>query len=602
MHGVVSQHGDQQVGRDAPVELVPDRAKAELGFQASECRLDIRDPPVRPQDRLDIPVDVAGAQHIGARALIGLVVLGPALEVDGGRVGAGVRLLDRDLVVPGDGGEALLEAAYALQHPVVALEAALDREAAVEPFQRRLEAVPPQADDRVLGLLLALADDVEPRLAVLACEAPGAHLLVRAGDQQRLGPALGRRRPGAAADRDPVVAPLAQPRDVLLGGDARVHDHRGLGRRAAAHRLEPDQRVLQRARLAHVARQDLATAREACAVERQRQSDQRTIVTLLLGAPEAGKLAVGVAVVVDIGEIVEGDGVGDVQQRALTAEQLPLDGGPVAPEEVADAVERLAPQRLAVAFQLEKLGGRTVVAQPAAGLPLAGGMDHPGDDQRGCDAPLAALDAQVVEDVGEAEIVEGLEAQALAADRARVLVLQGIEVDGGDFRLARLFLHRLGAEPSGPELGDDVLGCGLHVRRGFEQGRAAVEQRLGEPGNFAPFLLRHRIVGAEIEERSVAHPVADALREHEAMASDWLPVLVGVGFGGLDVHGAAVAACPVAHTRRGRRLASGISTRPQSPGPTIDLQDHQSQIWGHGVLRPQHLVVQRNETGSIELG
>ena len=35
------------------------------------------------------------------------------------------------------------------------------------------------------------------------------------------------------------------------------------------------------------------------------------------------------------------------------------------------------------------------------------------------------------------------------------------------------------AEPPGPELGDDVLRCGLH-RRGFEQGRAAVEQRLGE--------------------------------------------------------------------------------------------------------------------------
>ena len=142
-----------------------------------------------------------------------------------------------------------------------------------------------------------------------------------------------------------------------------------------------------------------------------------------------------VAVIVNVGEIVEGDGVGDVEQRALTVEQLPLDGGAVAPEEVADAVERLAPQCLAVALQVEKFGGRTVAAQPAAGLPLAG------------DAPFAALDAQVVEDVGEAEIVEGLEAQALAADRARGLVLQGIEVDGGDVGLARLFLRRFGAAP-----------------------------------------------------------------------------------------------------------------------------------------------------------
>ena len=116
----------------------------------------------------------------------------------------------------------------------------------------------------------------------------------------------------------------------------------GLRRRATAHRLEPVQRVLQRAWLARVARQDLATAREARAVERQRQRDERTVVALLLGAPEPGKIAVGVAVVVDVDEIVEGDGVGQVEQRSLTAEQLPLDGGPVAPEQVADAIERLA--------------------------------------------------------------------------------------------------------------------------------------------------------------------------------------------------------------------------------------------------------------------
>ena len=110
--------------------------------------------------------------------------------------------------------------------------------------------------------------------------------------------------------------------------------------------------------------QDLAGAWKAGPVERQR--DQRTVVTLLFGAPEAHKLAAGPTVVVDVGEIVKGDGVGDVEQRALTVEQLPLDGGLVAPEEVADAVERLAPQRLAVAFQPKKLGGcRGAARSPA---------------------------------------------------------------------------------------------------------------------------------------------------------------------------------------------------------------------------------------------
>ena len=100
------------------------------------------------------------------------------------------------------------------------------------------------------------------------------------------------------------------------------------------------------------------------------------------GSPDAIDRRRRMAVVVKVGGIVEGDGVGDVEQRALTVEQLPLDGGPVAPEKGADVVKHLAPQRLAVAGQRKKRGGRTVAAPPAAGLACAGGIDHPGDDQR----------------------------------------------------------------------------------------------------------------------------------------------------------------------------------------------------------------------------
>ena len=63
------------------------------------------------------------------------------------------------------------------------------------------------------------------------------------------------------------------------------------------------------------------------------------------------------------------------------------------------------------------------------------------------DAPFAALDAPVVEDFGEAGIAEDLEAQALAADRARGLVLQGIAGDGGDVGLAHFFLLRFAVAP-----------------------------------------------------------------------------------------------------------------------------------------------------------
>ena len=196
-------------------------------------------------------------------------------------------------------------------------------------------------------------------------------------------------------------------------------------------------------------------------------------------------------------------------------------------------------------------------------------MDHPGDDQRGRDAPVAALDAQAVEEVGEAEIVEGLEAQALAADRARVLVGQRVEIDGGDVGLALRLLRRAGTEPLGPELGDDVLGCGLHIRPGVQQRRAVVEQGFDEFGDLLPLFARERVVGPQIEERPVANPVADALGEHQPVASDGLPGLVGVGLGGLDVHGAGVGEGFVANTRTLARLASRISIYNVSPGPTF---------------------------------
>ncbi len=226
-------------------------------------------------------------------------------------------------------------------------------------------------------------------------------------------------------------------------------------------------------------------------------------------------------------------------------------------------------------------------------------MDHPGDNQRARDAPFAALDAQVVEDVGEAEIVEGLEAQALAADRARGLVLQGIEVDGGGFGLARLFLHRLDAEPPGPEPGDDVLGCGLHVRRGCEQRRAAVEQRLGALSNFAPFLLRHRIVGAEVEERALPDLVADALREHEAMTADGLAV-GGVGFGCPDEH---VARREI--VARGQDLSSwGLGSRGnrqylEFTGTTMRLQDGNHKYRSAASTPSLYLVCQPEESDQV---
>ncbi len=193
------------------------------------------------------------------------------------------------------------------------------------------------------------------------------------------------------------------------------------------------------------------------------------------------------------------------------------------------------------------------------------------------DAPFAALDAPVVEDFGEAGIAGGLEAQALAADRARRLVLQGIEGDGGDVGLARLFLHRFGAPP-GPEPGDDVLGSAGTSGAASSSGGRPWSSASARAVTSLPLLARDRIVGAEIEQRPVAHPVADALGEHQPVASDGLAVLVVWVLGALMYRARAKGWRCVAQTRAPARLARGISTQRQSPGPTKDFRAPTSNI------------------------
>ena len=87
MHGVVGP-APRSAGWAAitTVELVPDRAKAELGFQASECRLDIRDPPVGSAGPSRYPSRRGWcAAHRRPAPSSALVVLGPALESAHGR-------------------------------------------------------------------------------------------------------------------------------------------------------------------------------------------------------------------------------------------------------------------------------------------------------------------------------------------------------------------------------------------------------------------------------------------------------------------------------------------------------------------------------------
>ena len=258
-------------------------------------------------------------------------------------------------------------------------------------------------------------------------------------------------------------------------------------------------------------------------------------MTLLLRAPEAGKRAVVTAEIVNVGEVVEDDDIGDVEQVSFAPEHVLADCRAVSPQQVAHAVKCLARQGLVVAFETEKLGCRAVVAQPAATLALAGGVRHPRNDQRLGDARVAALDPEAMEGIGEAEIVEGCKAQPLAARHARVLVVERVEVDGRDVVFAVRGFGRVAVQPLGPELGHDVLGCGADLGRGLEQRQLAVEHCLDEVGDILPVLAGHRIVGAEVEQCLLFDLVPGSFGSHEAIAVGGFAV-GAVCFGCSDVH------------------------------------------------------------------
>ncbi len=119
--------------------------------------------------------------------------------------------------------------------------------------------------------------------------------------------------------------------------------------------------------------------------------------------------------------------------------------------------------------------------------------------------------------------------------------------------------------PPCPEPGDDVLGSAGTSGAASSSGGRVWSSAAARSVTSLPLLARDRIVGAEIEQRPVAHPVADALGEHQPVASDGLAVLVGVGPGDLDVQGAGegLAMC-YPDTRAGARGKGDIDATTRS--------------------------------------
>ena len=145
---------------------------------------------------------------------------------------------------------------------------------------------------------------------------------------------------------------------------------------------------------------------------------------------------------------------------------------------------------------------------------------------------IACRGTGLAEQSGEAELVEGVQAEALGADGAGVVVVEGIEADG-DRAVVGVALE---GEAAGAETADEVLGGSEDLVGDSEERGLSAQDIVGEAGDVGPEGARDGIVGAEVEEGFLLDrgAGADGLDEAEAaagLAAD------GVGFGSADEHG-----------------------------------------------------------------
>ena len=121
LHGLVGDHGDEQVALGAHRLAVVDGPQAELGLHRPEHGLQVGQRGVGAPQRRVVPAGDVGAQAVDARVGGHGALGGAPGPVHRHRPGAGLVGDDLDVVVPGDTAVARLEAADALVHLVEAL-------------------------------------------------------------------------------------------------------------------------------------------------------------------------------------------------------------------------------------------------------------------------------------------------------------------------------------------------------------------------------------------------------------------------------------------------------------------------------------------------
>ena len=75
LNDMISQHCDEQVRLDSPVQSMPHRTQPQLRLHASKSRFDLGQTPIGFYDPVIAPVAVGSAQHVAAGLILGLLML-----------------------------------------------------------------------------------------------------------------------------------------------------------------------------------------------------------------------------------------------------------------------------------------------------------------------------------------------------------------------------------------------------------------------------------------------------------------------------------------------------------------------------------------------
>ena len=166
-----------------------------------------------------------------------------------------------------------------------------------------------------------------------------------------------------------------------------------------------------------VAGEDLRAAHEAAGVEHQAQGQQRTVAAFLLRVPALGlRLRARLAFEIGVGQVVEGDGRLQVEQAHGLLEQVRLDLLAMLHQHVRGAVEL----HRADGFEVdpEQLSEAAVLLQPTMRRALGCRLGQAPDDEAGRGGAQGAVDTQAGQQVRQAHLLEGPQADLFDADAA----------------------------------------------------------------------------------------------------------------------------------------------------------------------------------------